>query len=802
MPLAAISVISAGAIAYEILLMRLYSIGQWHHFAYVVISIALLGYGASGTFLALARGWLLARFLRAWQVNAALFGLSAAFGYALARNVVINPFELAWDPLQALRVSWIYLVLMVPFFCAANCVGLAFMRFAEQVGRVYRFDLLGAGFGAAAVFGLLFLLPPWESLKVLIALGFGASGIAELDSGKRTRRGRALVLALCGIAVAALVPGAALKPRLSQYKDLSHALSVPGAEVVEQRFSPLGQITLVHSPQVPFRHGPGLSLGSPAPPPAPFALFSDGNLLAVVAPADGGPQPLAYLDHMLQALPYRLLDKPAVLVLGGGGEDAVLLARRHQARRVEVVEPDPEVIDLFRGRLARTTGGLYDPARTTVHMTDARGALAVAGSGYDLIQLPLAGGEGGGFGALREAYAYTVEAFEGYLGRLDRGGVLAVTGIVDLPPRQVLKPFATAIEALGRLAVTARGQHLVMIRGFRVATLLVKKGDPFTPEELAAVRRFARERAFDLAYAPGMTRAEANRFHVLDEPYVHDGAMALLGPGRAAFIANYKFDIRPPSDDRPYFFDFFKWRALPELLALGRRGAMPLIEWGYLILLATLAQAAVVSVVLILLPLLVWRRRRVEARGRARVFLYFLGLGLAFFFVEVAFIQRLTLFLGHPLYAVAVVLAAFLVFAGLGAGMSPRLAARLPEAGRLKAVEAAIAGIAVIALAYLAALAPATAFLITLPIEAKLPLALIAIAPLAFCMGMPFPLGLARVGREAPDLVPWAWGINGCASVISAVLAALLAIEVGFSAVVGLAVALYVLAALVWRGPI
>jgi hypothetical protein len=177
-------------------------------------------------------------------------------------------------------------------------------------------------------------------------------------------------------------------------------------------------------------------------------------------------------------------------------------------------------------------------------------------------------------------------------------------------------------------------------------------------------------------------------------------------------------------------------------------------------------------------------------------------LGLAFLFVEIAFIQRLTLFLGHPLYAVAVALAAFLVFAGLGAGLSPRLAARLPEGGRVSAVEAAVAAIATISLAYLVALAPMTEFLVTLSIEIKLPLALAAIAPLAFCMGMPFPLGLARVGRELPQLVPWAWGINGCASVVSAVLATLLAIEFGFTTIVALAVALYLVAAAVWRGPL
>ena len=180
MPLVAVSLVSAGIIALEILLIRLYAIGQWHHFAYMFISIALLGSGASGTFLALARGWLLARFLTAWQVNAAAFGLTAALGYALARNFMVNPFELAWDPIQGAALLWTYLVLMVPFWCGANCVGLAFMRFSDRIGRVYRFDLLGAGLGAAAVIGLLLFLPPSESLKLLIGLGCAAAAIAGL----------------------------------------------------------------------------------------------------------------------------------------------------------------------------------------------------------------------------------------------------------------------------------------------------------------------------------------------------------------------------------------------------------------------------------------------------------------------------------------------------------------------------------------------------------------------------------------------------------------------------------------------
>ena len=402
MPLVAISLVSAGAIGYEILLMRLYSIGQWHHFAYMIISIALLGFGASGTFLALARAWLLDRFLKAWQANAVIFGVTAAFGYALARNFIVNPFELAWDPARGILLLWTYLVLMVPFFCAANCVGLAFMRYSggvagDKVGRVYRYDLMGAGLGAAAVIGLLFVLPASDSMRLLIVLGFAAAGLAHLGSGQINRRRRAVVFVLCGVLLAGLESGATFAPRLSQYKGLSYALNLPGAEVIHESSSPLGRLTVVRSPQVPFRHAPGLSLNSPVSPPEQLGLFIDGDAMTAITRIDGDPRSVAYLDFTTRALPYRLLERPSVLILGAGAADEALLARSHGASWVEVAEPDPGVIALLQGRFAEFAGNVYDPARTTVYLTDARGALAFAVSGYNLIRLTVAGAAAGGF---------------------------------------------------------------------------------------------------------------------------------------------------------------------------------------------------------------------------------------------------------------------------------------------------------------------------------------------------------------------------------------------------------------------
>ncbi|MFQ5953962.1 MAG: hypothetical protein ACE5JZ_02745 [Kiloniellales bacterium] len=804
--LLAIAVVSAGVLGYEVLLMRLLAIVQWHHFAYMVISIALLGFGASGTFLALAQAWLRPRFVLAFAANAALFGISALVGFALAQRLPFNPLALVWEPRQLLYLLGMYALLTVPFFCGATCVGLALIRFGDRIGRVYGTNLVGSGAGALGIVLILFQLTPPDSLRLTSLLGGVAAALMCLGGGQWRRSSVTWGLAAAAVVLPLAAPASWTELRPSQYKGLSLALTVPGTEVANQASSPLGLVTVVASPLIPLRHAPGLSLNNTVEPPAQLGVFTDGDGLSVITAFDGRSEPLAYLDFTTTALPYYLLERPAVLVLGAGGGADVLQALTHGAAAVDAVELNPETVRLVKAAHGDFAGGLYSHPEVRVHVAEARGFVAGAAARWDLIQIPLLdslAASTAGVHGLSETYVYTVEAFRVYLRHLRPDGLIAVTRWLKLPPRDSLKLFATAFEALEREAAPEPARRLALIRGWSTTTLLVKNG-AFTADETAAIRTFAAARSFDVAYVPGLRAEEANRWNLLDAPYFFDGATALAGPRRADFIARYKFDIAPASDDRPYFFDFFRWRALPEFVALRSRGGAGLIEWGYPILFATLVQAVGLSVVLILLPL--WLGRRwlglAPAPARWRIGAYFLALGLAFLFVEIAFIQRFILFLSHPLYAVAVVLAGFLVFAGLGSAAAPRLAARSQFLSRMSGIEIAVLGIALFALAYLALLPPLFDRLLALPDPSKVAISLALIAPLGFCMGMPFPLGLTRVSARLPQFVPWAWGVNGCASVTSAVLAPILAIHFGFTAVVAIAVLLYMTAALVFRAPL
>jgi SAM-dependent methyltransferase len=490
-----------------------------------------------------------------------------------------------------------------------------------------------------------------------------------------------------------------------------------------------------------------------------------------------------------------------VLILGAGAGSDVLQAIGQGAAHVDAVELDPNMAGLVSEQFAGFSGGLYKHPLVSLHSGEARGFSARSDQTWDLVQIGLLDSfavSGSGVQSLNENYLYTTGAIRDYLRLLNPGGLLAITRWLKVPPRDCLKLVNTVVAALREEGVSDPGKRLAAIRGWNTVTLLVRNGE-MGPGDITALKNFATPRSFDTVYYPSMPLAEANRFNRLDRAWFHEGVHALLGPGAGDFTERYKFNIEAATDERPYFFNFFSWPVFFEAMSLRDRGGAALVEWGYLVPAATLIQAILAGAVLILLPLALTARRRTVGPGK-RAGAYFFLLGLAFLFVEIAFIQKFTLFLNHPLYAVAVVLAGFLVFAGIGSGLCGSLAARLRDS-RLHPVHLAVGGIVAVCLVYTLALPGLFARWMAFDDGTRIALALVLIAPLAVLMGMPFPLGLKSLDKNAPEFIPWAWGINGFASVISAALATLLAISFGFTAVLLSALLLYLLAALMAPEP-
>lgn len=794
-PYLSLALLSASALGYEILLMRLFSIIQWHHFAYLVIALALLGYGFSGTLLWRFGSPLLHRYRWSYSVALLLFALSSLGAFLLAQSIDFNIEELLWNPSQVARLLLLFLLLALPFLFAAGAICLTFMAYAEeQTATIYAADLLGAGLGSLAVIGLMYLLLPERILSVICLAGLLAAwlSIRELQLPNEHT-----LQAVLGVIVL-LVLGSAPQVRLnySPYKGLAQTLQIMGSKIVETRSSPLGYLTVVASEEVPLRHVPGLSLIADTLPPPQLGLFTDADNLSAITAYPNDPQALGYLDRTTMALPYHLQRPKRLLVIGSGAGSDLLLARYHAVGSIDALELNPQVVALVNTRFADYAGPVYRHPGTRLHIAEARDFLSHTDEHYELIQMALidaAGASASGLYALNESYLYTREAMALYLSRLAPGGYLSITRWIKLPPRDTLKLFATALQTLREMGVSQPQRHLVLIRSWQTGTLLIKNGS-FSDTELDSVARFCEDRFFDPAYTPRITEEQSNRYNQLAEPYFHSATQAMARGDMEAFFDRYKFNIRPASDDRPYFHHFIKWPVFLEALEMRGQGGMALIEWGYVILLITLIVTLLIGALLILLPLALFTGSRKAKPGAIdpwRVVLYFFCIGLAFLFIEIAFIQRFLRFLHHPIYAIAVSLTAFLVFAGLGSNSCRELSRRW---GARTVAKLAIVGIGLLSMLYLLSLESVFTLLGNLPLSMKMLFSIALIAPLAFLMGLPFPLALTAVKRDAAPLIPWAWGVNGYASVISASLATLIAIHFGFSSLILAAVAIYLLA--------
>jgi len=395
---------------------------------------------------------------------------------------------------------------------------------------------------------------------------------------------------------------------------------------------------------------------------------------------------------------------------------------------------------------------------------------------------------------LSEDYRYTVESFRDALAHLTPGGLFIATRWLQDPPSEDLRLFALAVTALESDGADPAAQ-LFAFRGFNTATMLVKNG-PFTADELSSLRIFLADRAFDLSYAPDVTAGETNRYNILPQSEYYQTYLRLLqSEPRAEFYSAYAYDVQPPTDDRPFFAHYFKWRQTPQILAELGTAWLPFGGAGYFVILALLAIAILLSGVLIILPVTVRRRGPQASRFRfpVRQLTYFALLGLAFMFVELPLLQGFILYLGQPAYAVAFVLGSLLLFSGIGSRYSPHIPLR-----------PALATLAVLIVALPPALRQLFDATLGLPLLLRFGITALALSPVGFLMGVPFPSGIRLTESEQPasddsqnleGSIPWVWAVNGAASVVASILAALLALTFGFSLVLRIGAACYGLAA-------
>lgn len=804
---------SAAALALEALLARYFALTQWHHLSFMVISVALLGFSASGTWLNLAAtrpgrgeagtappaGAAERRMRRA----AGGMAVSSVVMFLVLRLLPLDFFRIPSEPLQLLYLAASFLACAVPFFFAGLVTAVAFAG-AARPGAVYAAAMSGSAVGVLLPILLLpaaglraALLVPAALVLVPLLAWLGRPARARQPGGGGGARpwlAPAAALVAVGLGGGVVLGLPALEPRPGPYKYLAHLLRFPDTRLAGRRDTVRGRIDEVTGPTI--RFAPGLSLGAGVPVPPQRALVRDGDAaLFLVEGGAGAGAAGAWLDALHPALALQLGTAPrSALVLQEGG--GVLLAAALRAGgAVQVAAPSAEVARRLRALPVAEGAGLQvveDEPRALARR------LARAGARFDAVLIEDWGASLAGTESHTQEPLLTVEAFRDYLALLEPDGVLSISRRLLLPPANAPRLAALAVRALPAAAQPAPAAHVAMIRNWDSFTLLATP-QPLTPQRIEAIRAFAAGRGFDLVALPGLRAAETNRFNRLAEPFHAQAVAAVLDHARAAAgPADRLVDLRPPTDDRPFFNRFVRWAHLADYQRATGGRLYGLLLSGDVVALAVLAEALLLALVLLAVPWLRARRmrgaraaagRHAAAAGSAgAVAAYNLAVGLGFILLELMLIQRLTVALGDPVVSFKVVLGALLVWSAAGGLLSERVA---PPRTWLAA--AAAAGVV---LAYAVAGAALLPALLGLPRVARVAAIVAALAPLGAALGMAFPLGL-RLLAPAPAARALAWAANGCASVIGAVASTLLAVAQGITALGLIAAASYAIAALI-----
>ncbi|HEY9488819.1 MAG TPA: hypothetical protein VIQ51_10825 [Chryseosolibacter sp.] len=778
--LLSLGLLSAAIIAFQIALIQILAIVQWHHFAYMVISIAMLAFGAAGTLLAIFRTTLMSHKDMLPPLLMIITGVTMALvtGMSQLSFIRFDSYLLFSEYSHITNLLLTYLLFFIPFLMGALVIGMIFIQYGDNIGKIYFSNLVGSGGGGILALALIWYFVPEEVPSIISILPI-LSGILILPNKHKIFHGSFAVIALA-ISVATIFSPPKLI--LSQYKDLSKALLLPDAEIKWEKTSPHGFTQALTSPVL--RYAPGLSLVAQRTADVNMAVFTNADWFGVVTAQDETDTSMI-LDYTTFALPYEIANRKKVLILKSGTGMDVAHALNRQAETIVAVEPNSVITSALKKELAEGNDSLFYNPEISIHNLEPRTFLLRDSSHYDLIVLPVVGAFGGvaGLYALHEQFLLTQESFQDMWLSLNHDGVISVTSWLDFPSRNPLKLLATMIEVLEEMNVPYPRNHIAAVRSWGTITFVLSKS-VLTESDIRNARAFCEQMLFDPALLPGLKAEERIRYNQMGDERFFIYLDQLFSSKRDALYTTYDFNIRPATDDTPYFSQFIKWKNINRLAAFFGNRSLPFLEIGYLLVIITLIQITIVSFVLIILPLF---RLGWKGSNKWQVVLYFGGIGLGFMFVEMVLIQRFVLYVGNPVFAASAVITLLLIFSGIGSYVSGYFI------HKHNAMPIMLSIIVVIILVYSFILTPVLQHTIHLILPLKIVIISMLIIPLAFCMGLPFPNGLFHVSKINSQEIPWAWGINSCLSVIATALATIVSVELGFAWVMWVAALAYCL---------
>jgi hypothetical protein len=764
-----VALCSLAILLLQLTLTRLFSATMYYHFAFLAIALALFGSGASGVLV-----YALAGRLRSVATSRALVVVALLFAATTVAALLVilgNPFSPVDPPAVTLRhLAFVYGATALPFVFGGAAISLAVARFAGSMSRLYVFDLGGAAAGCLLVIPLLDRLGAIDTVLAIAVLGWAAAvafaGSEEGNAGGIGRRGRALI-AVAGLLFAGLFAW----NRATGHLEVRRAKGLDEkGHILFEKWNSFSRVTVWGSLQ-----------------DSSVVIMIDADAGTLVLRGGGVPGQREWLMTRVEALAYHLKRGVNALVIGPGGGADVAMAQAFGARSVTAVEVNPIIAEdvMSRDPFRAWSGAIYEQPGVRLVVDEARSFIRSAPERYDVIQATMvdtwAATAAGAF-ALTENNLYTVEAFRDYLDRLTPDGVISFTRWHVDPPDQLLRLAAIARAAMAERGIGDPARHLVVVRGpvegqrARAPATVLVKASPFTDEEVKRLETIATGQGLVPLYTP-LTRppGDLTRIVTAEDP--------------AAVWRSLPSDVSPTRDDRPFFFHTVRPSRLADV-RLGWNDEWQKTNLGTFVLAGLAVLTPLVTVGFILGPLAVAGARAGETGVRLLWLLGFAGLGLGYVMVEVVLVQKCILFLGHPVYALTVVLFSLLAWSAAGSFLSgwvgeERLGVLMPSI---------LVGVAALVTVYAFGLSPFFQACVGFPRPARLLLAATVLAPLGVALGAPMPSAIRLLNRAAPRAVPWAWGVNGAASVLGSVGALVVALLAGFDRALLLAAVAYLLA--------
>lgn len=787
MILIVVFLLSLSSLALEVLLTRVFSISQWNHLSFMVISIALFGFAASGTYLSILdakkAGWE-KRLVATDSVilSVILYSTGTIVSFITVNMLPLDYFRLPLEPVQSFYLFAAYLLFAFPFFCAGLVISVAYTALPEKTGYLYFISMTGSACGAvlpalflryidegtfivAAAVAPVFML----TIVIIVKAGFRASF-------RKLHRLKQIALLLSGISVIAvgtylMTPGAVdfVRVKPSPYKALNQSLMLPNSGIIDTRNSIRGRTDKLDSPYV--RYAPGLSLRYIGPLPAQKAVFRDGDHRFVLY-EDLTQANALFAKFSLSFSGYSLVpDAGKVLLVQKGGGLGIACAVAFGAQEITILEQNPDLADIIEAHY-----------RLPVSNRNYREFLAQTKQKYHIIHIENWGASLTGSAALDQEYFFTLNTIIACLEHLAENGVLIMTRKLLLPPSDTLRLWATAFEGLRNLGIGNPERHIAMLRNWEAYTLVVSR-KPLN--DTAGLIELANDRNFDIVFIPDLKPELVNRYSIFDAPYHYIEINRLLQAYRSGteidYFEAYPLDIALQTDDRPFPSRILKWDRLRDLYKSTGSRFYTMLMSGEIVVAVVLLEAIGISFLLLALPSLYVRRQGRRPSGSQ--ICYFLAVGAGFMCIEMYFIKEFILLFGDPVVSLTVVLAGILVFSGIGGFLSQRMNKKYLRSGLVVLI--------VVLLIFLTGWRILVQKILHLPVILQYCLSFMVLAPPGILAGLPFPLGMRHLLTTSVERT-YAWTANGCTSVLMAILAAQLALSIGIPSIIAGAVLSYI----------